>query len=68
MSRLNRRNFSPKFCPDPAQPALDQPYTVAAAASAMNARKSMMDKLVRQLKEERAGKPLIASSMICKQI
>ncbi len=34
---------------------LDQGYSVAKAAAAMNVGKSTMDKWVRQLREERAG-------------
>lgn len=56
MTGRNRRNFSPEFRPEAAQLVLDQHYTVAAAATAMNVGKSTMDKWVRQLKEERAGK------------
>jgi transposase len=47
---------------------LDQHYTVAAAATAMNVGKSTMDKWVRQLKEERAGKSPTASPMTPEQI
>ena len=56
MNKSNRRNFSPEFKLEPAQLVLDQHYTVAAAATAMNVGKSTMDKWVRQLKEESAGK------------
>ncbi|AOF16306.1 transposase [Yersinia enterocolitica] len=56
MTGRNRRNFSPEFRLEAAQLVLDQHYTVAAAATAMNVGKSTMDKWVRQLKEERAGK------------
>ncbi len=67
MTGRNRRNFSPEFRLEAAQ-LLDQHYTVAAAATAMNVGKSTMDKWVRQLKEERAGKSPIASPMTPEQI
>ncbi len=56
MNKSNRRHFSPEFKLEAAQLVLDQYYTVAAAAMAMNVGKSTMDKWVRQLKEECAGK------------
>jgi transposase len=68
MNRSNRRNFSPEFHLEAAQLVLDQHYTVAAAATAMNVGKSTMDKWVRQLKEERAGKSPKASPMTPEQI
>ena len=72
MTGRNRRNFSPEFRLETAQLVLDQHYTVAAAATAtataMNVGKSTMDKWVRQLKEERAGKSPIASPMTPQQI
>lgn len=68
MTGRNRRNFSPEFRLEAAQLVLDQHYTVAAAATAMNVGKSTMDKWVRQLKEERAGKPPKASPMTPEQL
>jgi len=68
MTGRNRRNFSPEFSLEAAQLVLDQHYTVAAAAMAMNIGKSTMDKWVRQLKEERTGKSPIASLMTPEQI
>ena len=47
---------------------VNQHYTVAAAATAMNVGKSTMDKWVRQLKEERAGKSPKASPMTPEQL
>lgn len=44
MTGRNRRNFSPEFCLEAVQLVLDQHYTVAAAATAMNVGKSAMDK------------------------
>jgi len=55
MTGRHRRNFSPAVRPEAAQLVLDQHYTVAAAAMAMNVGKSSMDKWVRQLKAERGG-------------
>jgi hypothetical protein len=43
-------------------------YPVTATATAMNIGKFIMDKWVRQLKEERAGKPPKASPMTPEQI
>ncbi len=71
MTGRNRRNFSPEFRLKAAQLVLDQHYTVATvatAATAMNVGKSTMDKWVRQLKEERAGKSPTASPMTPEQI
>jgi hypothetical protein len=44
MTGRNRRNFSPWFRHEAAQLVLEQHYTVAAAAKAMNVGKSTMDK------------------------
>ena len=63
MTGRNRRNFSPGFRLEAAQLLLDQHYTVAAAATAMN-----VGKWVRQLKEERAGKSPTTSPMTPEQI
>lgn len=68
MTGRNRRNFSPGFRLEAAQLLLDQHYTVAAAATAMNVGKSTMDKWVLQLKEERAGKSPTTSPMTPEQI
>lgn len=68
MTGRNRRIFSPEFRLEVAQLVLDQHYTVAAAATAMNVGKSTMHKWVRQLKEERAGKSPTASQMTPEQI
>ena len=68
MTGRNRRNFSPEFRLEAAQLVLDQHYTVAAAATAMNVGKSTMDKWVRQLKGERAGKSPTTSPMTPEQI
>ncbi|GKX63079.1 transposase [Pragia fontium] len=68
MIRNSRRNFSPEFRLEAAQLVIDQHYTVTAAATAMNVGKSTMDKWVRQLKEERAGKSPKASPMTPEQL
>lgn len=63
MTGGNRRNVSPEFRLEAAQLVLDQHHTVAAASTAVNVGKSTMDKWVRQLKEERAGKSPKTSPM-----
>ena len=68
MTGRNRRNFSPEFRLEAAQLVLDQHYTVAAAATAMNVGKSTMDKWVRLLNEERAGKSPTASPLTPEKI
>ena len=55
MNRKTRPTFSPEFRLECAQLVVDQGYSVAKAAQAMNVGKSTMDKWVRQLREERAG-------------
>jgi len=44
MTGRNRRNFSPEFRLEAAQLVLDQHYTLADTATAMNVGKSTMDK------------------------
>lgn len=56
MVRNSRRNFSPEFRLKAAQLIVDRHYTVTAAATVMNADKSTINKWVRQLREECAGK------------
>ncbi|WP_407646971.1 IS3 family transposase [Erwinia tracheiphila] len=68
MTGRNRRNFSPGFRREAARLVLDQNDTAAAVATAMNVGKSTMDKWVRQLKEERAGKSPTASPMTPEKI
>ncbi len=48
MTARDRRNFRPEFRHEAAWLVLDQLYTVAAAAMAMNIGKPTMDKWVRQ--------------------
>ena len=51
-----KRNFSAEFKRESAQLVLDQNYTVAAAASAMDVGLSTMTRWVKQLRDERQGK------------
>jgi transposase len=55
MNKKTRPTFSPEFRLECAQLVVDQGYSVAKAAQAMNVGKSTMNKWVRQLREERAG-------------
>ena len=57
MTGRNRRNFSPEFRLEAAQLVLDQHYTVAAAATAMNVGKSTMDNGFASLKKNAQGNP-----------
>jgi transposase len=54
MMNKTRTTFSPEFRLECAQLVVDQGYSVAKAAQAMNVGKSTMDKWVHQLREERA--------------
>ena len=56
MSNRTRKTFSPEYRLECAQLVVDQGYSVIEAAKAMNVGKSAMDKQVRQLRSERAGK------------
>ena len=53
---MKKRNFSAEFKRESAQRVLDQNYTVAAAASAMDVGLSTMARWVKQLRDERQGK------------
>ncbi len=53
---MKKRNFSAEFKRESAQLVLDQNYTVAAAASAMDVGLSTMTRWVKQLRDERQGK------------
>ncbi|MDD1830273.1 transposase, partial [Photobacterium sp. ZSDE20] len=68
MTKRSRRTFSPEFKLEAAQLVIDQGYSVAEAAKAMNVGKSTMDKWVRQLKEEQQGVSPKASPMTPEQI
>ena len=61
MTKRTRRTFSPEFKLEAAQLVVDQSYSVAEAAKAMNVSKSAMDKWARQLKQERQGATVNAS-------
>lgn len=68
MNGNNRRNFSPEFRLEAAQLVVDQHYTIVAAAKAMSVGLSTMDRWVRQLKDERAGKSPKATPITPEQI
>jgi len=68
MTGRTRRTFSPEYRLEAAQLVLDQNYSVANAARAMNVGVSTMDKWVRQLKDERAGKSPTATPMTPEQL
>lgn len=68
MTGRTRRSFSPEYRLEAAQLVLDQNYSVANAARAMNVGVSTMDKWVRQLKDERAGKSPTATPMTPEQL
>ncbi|MPW31971.1 transposase [Agarivorans sp. B2Z047] len=68
MTKLTRPTFSPEFKLESAQLVIDQGYSVREAAEAMNVGKSTMNKWVRQLREERAGKTPKASPLTLEQI
>lgn len=53
---MKRRNFSPEFKRESAQLVVDQNYTVANAAKAMDIGLSMMTRWGKQLRDERQGK------------
>nr|WP_092794351.1 IS3 family transposase [Rheinheimera pacifica] len=68
MNKKTRPTFSPEFRLECAQLVVDQGYSVAKAAQAMNVGKSTMDKWVRQLREERAGVRPKATPMTPEQL
>ena len=55
MTGKTRRTFTPEFKLEAVQLVVEQNYSIREAASAMNVGKSIMDKWVRQLKNERQG-------------
>ena len=63
-----KRNFSAEFKRESAQLVVDQKYTVADAASAMDAGLSTMTRWVKQLRDERQGKTPKASPITPEQI
>ncbi|BBU83842.1 hypothetical protein EIMP300_52420 [Escherichia coli] len=52
---MKKRNFSAEFKRESAQLVVDQNYTVADAASAMDVGLSTMTRWVKQLRDERQG-------------
>lgn len=65
---MKKRNFSAEFKRESAQLVLDQNYTVAAAASAMDVGLSTMMRWGKQLRDERQGKIPKASPITPEQI
>ena len=65
---MKKRNFSAEFKRESAQLVLDQNYTVAAAASAMDVGLSTMTRWVKQLRDEGHGKIPKASPITPEQI
>ena len=63
-----KRNFSAEFKRESAQLVVDQKYTVADAASAMDVGLSTMTRWVKQLRDERQGKTPKASPITPEQI
>ena len=67
-SHNEKRNFSAEFKRESAQLVVDQNYTVADAASAMDVGLSTMTRWVKQLRDERQGKTPKASPITPEQI
>lgn len=65
---MKRRNFSAEFKRESAQLVLDQNYTVAEAAKAMDVGFSTMTRWIKQLRDERQGKTSKASPITPEQI
>ncbi|SSA08379.1 CP4-6 prophage; partial regulator of insertion element IS911A [Escherichia coli] len=65
---MKKRNFSAEFKRESAQLVVDQNYTVADAASAMDVGLSTMTLWVKQLRDERQGKTPKASPITPEQI
>ncbi|ELY5880158.1 IS3 family transposase [Cronobacter sakazakii] len=65
---MKKRNFSAEFKRESAQLVVDQNYTVADAAKAMDVGLSTMTRWVKQLRDERQGKTPEASPMTPEQI
>lgn len=68
ITNKSRPTFSPEYRLNAAQLVVDQNYSVNEAAQAMNVGKSTMDKWVRQLRAERAGKSPTATPMTADQL
>ncbi|MQI96116.1 transposase [Escherichia coli] len=65
---MKKRNFSAEFKRESAQLVVDQNYTVADAASAMDVGLPTMTRWVKQLRDERQGKTPKASPITREQI
>ncbi|MEL8218417.1 IS3 family transposase [Escherichia coli] len=65
---MKKRNFSAEFKRESAQLVVDQKYTVADAAKAMDVGLSTMIRWVKQLRDERQGKTPKASPITPEQI
>ncbi|WP_259271859.1 transposase, partial [Klebsiella pneumoniae] len=65
---MKKRNFSAEFKRESAQLVVDQNYTEADAASAMDVGLSTMTRWVKQLRDERQGKTPKASPITPEQI
>ncbi|WP_419715322.1 IS3 family transposase [Escherichia coli] len=65
---MKKRNFSAEFKRESAQLVVDQKYTVADAAKAMDVGLSTMTRWVKQLRDERQGKTPKASPITPEQI
>ncbi|MCG4390729.1 IS3 family transposase [Escherichia coli] len=65
---MKKRNFSAEFKRESAQLVVDQTYTVADAAKAMDVGLSTMTRWVKQLRDERQGKTPKASPITPEQI
>ncbi len=63
---MKKRNFSAEFKRESAQLVVDQNYTVADAAKAMDIGLSTMTRWVKQLRDERQGKTPKASPITCR--
>lgn len=65
---MKRRNFSAEFKRESAQLVVDQNYTVADAAKAIDVGLSTMTRWGKQLRDERQGKTPKTSPIIPEQI
>ena len=65
---MKKRNFRAEFKRESAQLVVDQNYTVADAASAMDVGLSTMTRWVKQLRDERQGKTPKTSPITPEQI
>ena len=65
---MKKRNFSAEFKRESAQLVVDQKYTVADAAKAMDVGLSTMTRWVKRLRDERKGKTPKTSLIIPEQI